>query len=33
MVDGQGNIRPDRVAVLSAVVAGTVGLVIWRRSR
>ena len=33
VVDKQGNLRPKRVAVLSAIVAGTVGLVIWRRSR
>jgi len=33
VVDEGGNLRPQRVAVLSAVVAGTVGLVIWRRSR
>src|SRR5215218_7769382 len=33
VVDGQGNLRPDRVAVLAAAVAGVVGLVLWRRSR
>ncbi len=32
-VDGQGNLRADRVAVLAGVVGGTVGLVLWRRGR
>jgi hypothetical protein len=33
VVDRNGNLRPDRVAVLAAVVGGAVGLVLWRRSR
>ena len=33
VVDRGGNLRVDRVAVLAAVVAGAVGLVLWRRSR
>ena len=33
VVDERGNVRADRVAVLAAVVAGAVGLVLWRRSR
>ena len=33
VVDGQGNLRSQRVAVLAAAVAGAVGFVLWRRSR
>lgn len=33
VVDGQGNLRADRVAALAVAVAATVGFVIWRRSR
>ena len=33
VVDDEGNLRPQGVAVLAAVVAGTFGLVVWRRSR
>ena len=33
VVDDEGTFEPTRVAVLAAVVAGAVGLVIWRRSR
>ena len=33
VIDPQGNLRPKRVAVLAAAVAGAVGLVLWRRSR
>ena len=33
VVDRNGNLRADRVAVLAAVVGGAVGLVLWRRSR
>jgi hypothetical protein len=33
VVDEGGNVRPDRVAVIAAAVAGVVGLVLWRRSR
>ena len=33
IVDAQGNLRVQRVAVLAAVVAGVAGFVIWRRSR
>ena len=33
VVDRNGQLRPDRVAVLAAVVGGAVGLVLWRRSR
>ena len=33
VVDDQGNLRTQRVAVLAAAVAGAVGLVLWRRSR
>ena len=33
VVDKDGNLRADRVAVLATAVAGFVGLVLWRRSR
>ena len=33
VIDPQGNLRPKRVVVLAAAVAGAVGLVLWRRSR
>ena len=33
VVDGQGNLRTQRVAALAAAVAGAVGFVLWRRSR
>lgn len=33
VVDEHGNLRPDRVAVVALVVAATVVLVVWRRSR
>ena len=33
VVDGQGNLRAKRVAVLAVAVAGAVGLVLWRRGR
>ena len=33
VVDSQGNLRGQRVAVLAAAVAGAVGFVLWRRSR
>jgi hypothetical protein len=33
VVDAQGNLRTQRVAVLAAAVAGAVGFVLWRRSR
>jgi len=33
IVDSQGNLRTQRVAVLAAAVAGAVGLLFWRRSR
>jgi hypothetical protein len=32
-VDDDGNLRPDRVAVLAAALGVAVGLVLWRRSR
>jgi Protein of unknown function (DUF3618) len=33
VADDEGNLRVDRVAILTVAVAGTVGLVLWRRSR
>jgi hypothetical protein len=33
VVDDEGNLRAQGVAVLAVAVAGTFGLVIWRRSR
>ena len=33
VVDENGSLRPDRVAIIAAAVAGVVGLVLWRRSR
>jgi hypothetical protein len=33
LVDQNGSLRPDRVAILGLAVAGAVGLVFWRRSR
>jgi hypothetical protein len=33
LVDGDGNLRVARVAVLAVVVAAVAGLVRWRRSR
>lgn len=33
VVDGQGQLRPDRVAALAVTVAVTIGLLIRRRSR
>ena len=33
VVDPSGQLRPDRVAILAAVVAAGVGLLLWRRSR
>jgi hypothetical protein len=33
VVDAQGNLRTQRVAVLAVAVAGAVGFVLWRRSR
>src|SRR6187549_1156331 len=33
VVDSQGNLRTQRVAVLAAAVAGAVAFVLWRRSR
>ena len=31
VVDGEGNLRVKRVAVLAGAVAGAVGLLLWRR--
>jgi hypothetical protein len=33
VVDADGNLRVQRVAVLAVVVAGAAGLFLWRRSR
>ena len=33
VVDPSGQLRPDRVAIVAAVVAAGVGLLLWRRSR
>jgi hypothetical protein len=33
VVDENGNLRAQRVAVLGLAVAGAVGLILWRRSR
>lgn len=33
VVDRDGHLRVDRVAVAAAAVAGLVGLVLWRRTR
>jgi Protein of unknown function (DUF3618) len=33
VVNADGSLRPGRVAVLAVVVAGTAGLLLWRRSR
>jgi hypothetical protein len=33
VVDADGNLRVQRVAVLAVVVAGAAGLLLWRRSR
>jgi hypothetical protein len=33
VVDADGNLRAQRVAVLAVVVAGAAGLLLWRRSR
>jgi hypothetical protein len=33
VVDSDGNLRTQRVAVLAAAVVGTVGFLLWRRRR
>lgn len=33
VVDEQGNLRVQRVAIMAGVVAGVTGLVLWRRTR